>query len=177
MKPIMDLLRPKAIAFRLYELFGRPVPLYVLIFSVLEAIYGVLFTVFSESNGMPICFLVGLFIILCSIIHFFYSFYLFTTITSIVSNMTVKEKVELQEAKITRRHNRLLSMSEKYGWLWAIIIPVIASLITTLGIVVFITPRYFMGLVRIVGVILIIASLILIVLGLIFMYKLKSVKK
>lgn len=174
---LTDTVKAKRIALRLYDIFGKPAPLYVMLFSILECIYGFLFLAFSDNFGSLLCAFVALFIVFCSIIHFFYSIYLFITISAILSNMTVKEKAELQEAKITRRHNRLLGMSEKYGWLWAIIIPLIASLTATLGFVIFVSPNYFMDFVRMVGAALIIASLILIVLGLIFMYKLKSVKK
>ncbi len=169
--------KSKAIAKKLYDIFGGLVGLYVFIFSVLEFGYGFLFYLYFADLGVNIRPLFGVGVMFIAACHALYSIYLTFAVLAIKYSMTNLEKLEYKAEKDAKRQNKRVYIKSVYGWLWGLVIPNFGVLIASLGYVMYIRPYDFEDFIPLVGFLMLIGGLFASVLGIIYTVKILKANK
>ncbi len=169
--------KSKAIAKKLYDVFGGLVGFYVFLFSVLEFGYGFLFYLYFVDGRAIILPLFGVGVMFVAVCHALYSFYLTFAVLAIKYSMTKQEKLEYKYEKDAKKHNKRAYIKDVYGWLWGLIIPTFGVLIASLGYVVCDEPLIFYDFIPLVGFLMIAGGLLAALLGIIYTVKLMTAKK
>lgn len=172
---------------KIYDRFGAWSGPLLLIFSVLLFIYGYLFCEFALSHfgysyvpffgQTNILASYGAMLMFIAFVLSIFSFYLMFAMRKFSKSLTIDERVEIQARKLRKREALFEKISSNIGWTWAILIPCFASLIFSLGLVMYCIPRWFQGIIMVCGFILMCISLAISIIGIIFLVKLyKRVK-
>lgn len=172
---------------KIYDRLGTWSGPLLLIFSVLLFIYGYLFCEFASSHfgysyvpffgQTNILASYGAMLMFIALVLSIFSFYLMFAMRKFSKSLTIDERVEIQARKLRKREAFFEKISSSIGWTWAILIPCFASLIFSLGLVMYCIPRWFQGIIMVCGFILMCISLAIGIIGIILLVKLyKRVK-
>lgn len=161
---------------KLYDTFGRFTGIYVIIFAILAFIYAILFRIFAFRyfNGFyeAILVLYSLAVIFGSVVLFIYGICVLAKMHRIYERTSINTRLETHQAKVLRREERLNNIVKRFGWMWSLFLPILGSLIASLGLVMWSDPTLFEIFVALLGFFMVVISVIGILISPIFIYRL-----
>lgn len=161
---------------KLYDTFGRFTGLYVIIFAILAFIYAILFRIFAFRyfNGIyeAVMVLYSLAVMFGSVVLFIYGICVLAKMHRIYERTSINTRLEIHQAKVLKREERLNNIVKRFGWVWSLLLPIFGSLIASLGLVMWSDPTLFEIFVALLGFFMVVISVIGILISPIFIYRL-----